>query len=240
MTNYHGGKQKIGKELSTLIYDISTQFCFEPKGYCEPFCGMLGVFQYIPKLFGDNIDYIASDINGSVIEMWKKAKNGWIPPINCDKDIFNNLKKSTSSSEEKGFIGHACSFRNIYFGSYASHTRAVEKVKESSKNVVNIANNLKNVNFLHGDYTEYKHLKNYIIYCDPPYEISEKRYYTEDLKINKFDALKFWDFCRYVGENNIVIVSEYSAPNDIQLVKNIGRDNIYIIYPKYLKANLEF
>jgi len=50
MTAYHGGKQKIGKILANVIYDVSTEIeqdkKFVIKGYCEPFSGMLGVSTY--------------------------------------------------------------------------------------------------------------------------------------------------------------------------------------------------
>ena len=45
---YNGGKQRIGKRLSSIIaeesLDIEDEYDFTIKGYCEPFCGMLGVF----------------------------------------------------------------------------------------------------------------------------------------------------------------------------------------------------
>ena len=55
MTTYHGGKQRIGKTLAQIFVEesigIEGEYDFKIKGYCEPFCGMLGVYQYIPKLF---------------------------------------------------------------------------------------------------------------------------------------------------------------------------------------------
>ena len=65
MTSYHGGKQRIGKQLAEIIVDESIGVVegdeFDIKGYCEPFCGMLGVYRYIPGLFEeegfDELDY---------------------------------------------------------------------------------------------------------------------------------------------------------------------------------------
>jgi hypothetical protein len=55
MTAFHGGKQRIGRQLSEVIYkesiDISERESFDINGYCEPFCGMLGVYQHLPDLF---------------------------------------------------------------------------------------------------------------------------------------------------------------------------------------------
>ena len=84
MTRYHGGKQRIGKEIANTIFDISTDIEdeteFTIRGYCEPFCGMLGVYQHIPELFDDDdfppLKYKAGDMNESVIKMWKAVQEG--------------------------------------------------------------------------------------------------------------------------------------------------------------------
>lgn len=53
----------------------------ENNGYLEPFCGILGVYQHIPRLFQDHpsLKYRAGDINESVIKIWKK----WLKTIWC-------------------------------------------------------------------------------------------------------------------------------------------------------------
>ena len=55
MTYYPGGKKRIGDEISKIIYETSVYTSSKTnlsiKGYCEPFCGMLGVYQYIPRIF---------------------------------------------------------------------------------------------------------------------------------------------------------------------------------------------
>ncbi len=61
MTVYHGGKQRIGKQLAKVIVqeslDIADDEGWSIKGYCEPFCGMLGVYQHIPELYNEKLDY---------------------------------------------------------------------------------------------------------------------------------------------------------------------------------------
>jgi len=100
MASYHGGKKRIGKELANIIVDetmdIIEEDDFEIKGYCEPFCGMLGVYQHIPELFeeeGLKLKYKAGDTNKSVIMMWNKAKKGWKPPVKLvTKTKFMKMK----------------------------------------------------------------------------------------------------------------------------------------------------
>ena len=95
MTSYHGGKQRIGKKLANIIVEESVVIAenegLKIKGYCEPFCGMLGVYQHIPNLYDnelnlrskeglENLNYVAGDTNNSVVMMWKAAQKGWKPP----------------------------------------------------------------------------------------------------------------------------------------------------------------
>jgi hypothetical protein len=106
MTSYHGGKQRLGKQLAEIIVDTSLDIAeeedFDIVGYCEPFCGMLGVYRHIPEFFEeesyDNLTYLAGDGNGSVIKMWKAAQNGWKPPTICSEKTYNKLKNSPDSA----------------------------------------------------------------------------------------------------------------------------------------------
>jgi len=210
MTLYHGGKKRIGKEIADSIYTIV--HCIEEdsgikfKGYCEPFCGMLGVYQHIPELFEDQkpkMKFKAGDINESVVKMWKKAQKGWKPPTKCTKKHYIELKNKGTSSAEKGFIGHVCSYRGIYYSIYFDKAN----VNYASKNVSEISQRVSNVDFIHGAYTQFGHLKGYIIYCDPPY-FSGSRYYDEHKKRLSFDYDAFYDWVEKMSENNLIFISE--------------------------------
>lgn len=219
MTLYHGGKQKIGKELAEIIYnksmDISEEENFEIKGYCEPFCGMLGVYRHIPDLFGSKIKYKAGDTNKSVIMMWMEAQKGWIPPTRFNETKYNKLKKSKDiPSAINGFIGYQLGFCGQYFNGYSpNYGLNINSLKKTSEKIVNIATvELDRVKFSYGDYGQFSRLKGYIIYCDPPYNNTKQKY--ED----KFDSDKFWVWCKYMSINNIIFVSEYTAPKGIKKI----------------------
>ena len=220
MTSYHGGKQRIGKKIAEIIYDESTAIeeeeDFKIRGYCEPFCGMLGVYQHIPELFKDHkpkLKYKAGDQNKSLILMWKALQKGWKPPDICNKTEFTKLRNTSNPSAKKGFIGHQCSFGGKYFQGYAPR-----KANNVSNKVQDIAHDLYNVSFSNGLYTQFSNLKNYIIYCDPPY-YKYNKYYDEHNRQLKFDHDVFWEWCRKMAENNIVFVSEYKAPKDFDYIK---------------------
>ena len=113
MTSYHGGKQRIGAQIAQIIHDtvsrVEVQTGIKFKGYVEPFCGMLGVYQHILKLFREHkpkLKYRARDINESVIQMWNAVKEGWEPPTRCSRKRFYELKGNGKSSPEKGFLVH--------------------------------------------------------------------------------------------------------------------------------------
>jgi site-specific DNA-adenine methylase len=215
MTSYHGGKQRIGKEIAQVIHDtvskIESQMGIAFKGYVEPFCGMLGVYQHIPDLFKYHIPYLkyqAGDINESVIKMWKALQEGWTPPTKCSEKRFYQLKGNGKSSAEKGFVGHACSFRGVYFGSFSDEITS-QRLKYSKEKVLAISEQFKKnkVHFTSEDYSYWNGLKGYIMYCDPPY-ITQSIYPDEYHKFRKFEHLRFYEWVEKMAKNNLVFVSE--------------------------------
>lgn len=229
MTSFHGGKQRIGKELAEVINTISKDSNMPIKGYCEPFCGMLGVYQHIPKLYiNKSINYIANDINKSTVMMWEDAQQGWEPPTTTTEEEYQILKISEDCGI-KGYIGHQYSFGGQFFNGYAPKYGKNINSTRASKNVVRIAKELKNVEFYNESYECFSDLKGYVIYCDPPYEKSLCRFYANNNETKlKFDSNAFYDWCREMSKDNIVIISSYTAPDDFDCiwtkdVKLVGR-----------------
>jgi DNA adenine methylase len=228
MTAYHGGKQRIGRDIANVIYDVSTMIeresGFKIKGYCEPFCGMLGVYKHIPELFSSHkpkLNYKAGDINESVIEMWKEAQKGWIPQSSCSEIQYNSLKNYSGNNVNKmalrGYIGHQYSFGGKFFDCYAPKYGKTSDSTKASDNVVSIARNIKDVTFKNCSYSIFSRLKGYIIYCDPPYESSNSVYFSKDKRMS-FNNNSFWDWCRHMSRYNILFISGYTAPKDFTCV----------------------
>jgi DNA adenine methylase len=216
MARYHGGKQLNGRRLATYMLEFLSEGATYD-GYCEPFCGMLGVYRHMyPALDSDANQkfFLAGDINASVIEMWKKAQTGWTPPATCSESDFMKMKYDGQVSAEKGFLGHQLSFGGVYFASYIGryggqiyHASAANKVQE-------LATAMPKIKFETCPYEDYSHLKNFIIYCDPPYKGTTQRYQNEQRQGLSFDHEQFWDWVRRMSTDNIVFVSEYASPND--------------------------
>jgi len=221
MTAYHGGKQRLGKKLAEIIVNISLDIAeeedFNIKGYCEPFCGMLGVYRYIPEMFeGEdlyNLRYVAGDTNESVIKMWKSAKKGWKPPTKTTEKEYTKLKNSKNSSALKGYIGHQYSYGGSWFNGYApKYGKTIDSSKASEK-IQHISKCLNDVKFTYGDYQQFTRLKGFIIYCDPPYVNTNDKYISNNFEINEF-----WNWCNYMSQTNIIFVSSYQAPKGIQTI----------------------
>jgi site-specific DNA-adenine methylase len=144
------------------------------------------------------------------------------------------MKDDGKSSAHKGFVGHFYGFSAQYFQPFKK--RSVKTLQNTINNVSKISKQVKNVSFSSGSYTQYSKLKNFIIYCDPPYQV-QAHYYDEKRKHLSFDHDKFWDWCIYMAEDNIVFVSEYKAPVNFEKIYSIKArtagsdrtDNLYLV-----------
>lgn len=225
MTYYHGGKKKIGKDIALIISDIYRILNDDipVEGYCEPFMGMAGVYCHIPALLGPHITYLAGDTNRELVQMWKATQKGWKPPKTCSKKEYERVKRSRSSPT-RTFIGYARDFRGHLFRGF-SHTA---NVAHQSASVISCSNALKSVEIFNTDYESFSDIKNFIIYCDPPY--AETEGYLE-----KFDSDAFWEWCIKMAKRNTVLVSEYSSPSqfddNLHLIYEKGREKLWIVSP---------
>jgi site-specific DNA-adenine methylase len=226
MTAYHGGKCRTGRKLSKEIYDISQRLSSKKgikiNGYCEPFCGMLGVYRHMPSLFDEEypkMKYRAGDTHNSLLRMWNRVQKGWKPPTHITSSQYTALKKKRPSAL-KGYAGFGYSYGGLYFRGYSEKYGRKKNGEKYSKSIQKIGKDLKDVKFTRGTYTQFSNLKGYVIYCDPPYKNAVQNYYDEKLKkIETFDSDHFWKWCEKMSKNNIVIVSEYNAPNTFTKIK---------------------
>ena len=78
------------------------------------------------------------------------------------------------------------------------------------------------IDFVFSDYKNIAIPKNSIIYCDPPYQLKNKRYKEH------FNSDVFFYWCREkTKEGHKVFVSEYNAPKDFKCIweKEISKTN---------------
>ena len=214
MTTYQGGKKRLGEKISIIIRQIEEKITGGKQlPYFEPFVGMGGVLRHFSK---DIIrDVYACDINPDLIMMWKAIQKGWKPPMKCSRDYYNKLKKSKKHSAERGYLGVVASWSGIFFSSYRlDYNPQKDFLGEGYRGIMNIKPDIMNVNFLDSrNYYDFEP-KGMLIYCDPPYLNNKFHvgYFTG------FDHDKFWQVMRNWSKNNIVVVSESTAPDDFRQI----------------------
>lgn len=233
MTYYTGGKKRIGSDIANKIVDLTfTDKKINIKGYCEPFCGMMGVYNHIPELIQDitdkKIKYKAGDRNPYIIKLWNALKEGWKPPSKCSRKEYYGYKDKNSDSVKSIFIGYACSFLGIFRNTYME-SRNIPIQRDECMRIGKILND-NNVELTCGEYTIYSNLKGYIIYCDPPYKGTQNTYLIGSKFNNTFDYDKFITWCNNMSVNNIVFISEYTKPcKNSKMVYSNGKEKLYLI-----------
>ena len=195
---YLGGKSKIRKQVATFLEAMR-----QPKQeYLEPFVGGGWVLQEMT-----GVRY-ASDGNIALIAMYKALQLGWEPPVFVSEEDYNNIKMINDvENPMTAFCGVGCSFGGKWFGGYARY-KTRNYAAESRRNILKQLPLIKDVIFSSCDYRQHSP-ENMLVYCDPPYEST-----TSYGAFDGFDHSAFWETMRQWSENNTVVISEYSAPDD--------------------------
>ena len=222
---YLGGKQRLGKHLSPFLHEIWDNN-EKLVGYMEPFCGSLGVLRNMTDLETKKI--VANDYHADLIEMWNEVKDGTFEfPTSISEEEYLDAKQMESPSAYKAFVGFGMSFGGRYFGAYSQkylNGKKEDFCKEMVNSLTRTAPLIQNVKFMNKDYRKLKP-KNMLVYCDPPYAQTKFpiKYRREVKKYDTFDNEEFWDVVRDWSKNNVVVVSETTAPEDFVEVWNQER-----------------
>lgn len=214
-----GSKSRIKKYIIPIIesyIDENTEW------YIEPFVGGANVI--------DKIDFdkkIGCDKHKELIAFLNAVNNNVEIPEKISKEHYLEVKQSFKNKDNKyddyyyGLIGFLGAFRGLFFDSpacedYNSEGRIRNNYIESRKNILKQRDNLKNIKFKCIDFLDIPtNLKNCVIYCDPPYRNTSQKGYAD---INIFPYDEFYDWCRKLSKNNVVLVSEYNMPDDFECI----------------------
>ena len=140
-------------------------------------------------------------------------------PTTITEEEYNKVRLNKDKYEKwyVGFVGFCATFGAKYFGGYARGFKE-DKITprdipaESIRNIEKQRKNLQNIKFKCCSYDEInKNIKDFVIYCDPPYKGTLK--YTTD-----FDYDKFYKWCKEMSKNNIVLISEYWMPEEFECI----------------------
>ena len=209
---YYGSKRRLANFILPIILKDRVD---DSQYYVEPFCGGCNL---IDKVSGNRI---ANDVNRPLIGLLRAVSEGWTPPEYITKEMYNGVWDLYRSGRDldnplMGWVAFCCSFCGRFWGCYAGDKNDTPTKKryqeDAKKNLARQAPNLKGIGFNSLPYNELIIPSNSIIYCDPPYQGTD-RYKTS------LDYGKFWQWCRdKTKEGHKVFISEYQAPDDFECV----------------------
>ena len=210
---YVGSKNRLSKELVPIIQSYITA---DTKGYLEPFVGGANI---IDKIECNN--KIGVDVHEELIELLKYAQQNELPETISEEE-YNEVKNNKEDYPKwyVGLVGFCGSFGAKYFGGFARRynkdgslfdvpRQAINSLRKQSK-----LDGFKSVKFLHMDFRNLPKdkIKGYVIYCDPPYRDTTK-YQRE-----QFPYEGFYQWCKDMSKDNVVLVSEYNMPEDFECI----------------------
>ena len=211
--NYMGGKHRQGPKIAEFV----TRALKPGMSYYEPFCGAMGVaYRVIPAAAkaGLEIPIIGlSDVNESVITMWRRALGGWVPPDVVSEETYRAVKSVRDPSDPMtAYCGFGMSFGSKWFGGYARNGSGRRFAINASRSTLLKASVLLKA----CDYREVKP-SNAVIYLDPPYAGRTKAHGVD------FDHGPFWEYASDpVGLGNAVLVTEFTAPEGWAAIHSFG------------------
>lgn len=213
---YQGSKNRLAKYIIPILQKYIDDNNISV--FIDCFCGGANVVDKVKCKYR-----IASDYNENLITLLKYVQsdnNLTIAPNECTFEHYSEVRSNKNTGkytqEYVALIGYCASYGGRYFdGGYGRDARGSRSIyTERVTNLKEQAPNLKDIKFYVKDYKDYLKLniKNALIYCDPPYK-NTKQYSKQDINYEEF-----YDFCRTMSKNNIVVISEYQMPDDFTCI----------------------
>lgn len=203
---YLGGKCRIAKPISELILQKKENI----KTFVSLFCGGCAIETKLAPHF-ENV--ICNDLHSYLIAMYQALQNGYDLPENISEEQYRYIREHKDEDKAlAGFVGFACSFGGMWFGSYARDKRGDNYAKRGRNAIMRDFENLKTTKFTCTDYRSVDIPDGSIVYADPPYA-GVTGYST-----GRFDSAEFWEYMRKISEKNTVFISELQAPDDFVCV----------------------
>lgn len=202
-----GSKARLSKDLAPIINSMIKELKINT--YIEPFVGGANMIDKIECNHRIGIDY-----NKYLIAMWKSLQSGWLPPQHISKEKYEAIRNNKDGYNDDlvAIAGFCATYNAKWFGGYAGivHTKAGtirNYYDESVRNIQKQLPKVQDVEFKHMCYTDLKDIKNALIYCDPPYQNTTGYQ-------NVIDYVQYWNWVREISKDNVVLCSEYNAPDD--------------------------
>lgn len=225
-----GSKARIAKEIIPIIQSYIDKNNIDT--YIEPFVGGANVIDKIKCK-----RKIGTDKNRYLIGLLTWVSNGGYIEETLNKEYYDKVRTSYNCQDGKyedyeyGRVGFLGSYNGRFFdGGYAKAgheklknggERYRDYYRESRDNL--LSQDISGIEFKVRDYKEWDEELSkggFVIYCDPPYANT-----TEYKSAKDFDWKDFWELMRKWSKNNIVLVSEQTAPEDFECIweKSVSR-----------------
>ena len=202
MIKYMGGKFRHSKAIAELLESLRNP----GQMYFEPFVGGAWV---IGKMSGVRV---GSDTNEALINYYKAVQSGYMPPDSMSEEEYKDIKHKIDVNDPiTVFAMLACSFGGKWAGGYARGN--CDYCKTGKRASLKYRSGIEGVLFLTSDY-RVNDPQGWLIYYDPPYANT-----TAYKGQPKFNHDEFWDIMREWSKRNTVIISEYTAPDDFECIK---------------------
>ena len=210
---YMGSKSRIAKYIVPILQEIIDLQNIQT--YVEPFCGGCNVIDKISC----NLK-IACDKSHYLIELLKNQDKVKTLPDFITREHYSKVRDSYNNQTNVypdwmvGAIGFLASYNGRFFdGGYGaeitrkSTNKTYNAYLEAKNNL--LEQDLSGIEFICSDYKELPSFDGALIYCDPPY------FGTKQYGVSRgFNHTEFWEWVRSQSNNNVVVVSEETAPND--------------------------
>lgn len=205
---YLGGKSKIRRQLAAFLEALRKP----GQLYVEPFIGGGWVLQEMPN------PRQAGDGNAALVALYQAIQNGWEPPDFVSEETWREYRSASVSADPmQAFARFGCGFGGDWNGGYARSEGKTCYAATSKRSLLKQKPMLEGVAFHHRLFHEWAPVDS-LVYCDPPYAGT-----TAYGAFDGFDHGLFWETCRrWVRAGNVVVVSEYAAPEDFVCVQEFG------------------
>lgn len=207
---YLGGKAKVAPRLCAAINAVIRET--KPLAYVEPFVGagnvMAGILAH---------NRVAYDAHPDLILLWQALQQGWAPPTHVTREEYEALRNAEPSAL-RAFVGFGLSYGGKWFGGYLrdNPARGEYHAQAARNGLLRRIRVMQDVSFAQADYRAISCV-GAVIYCDPPYAGT-----TAFKGLPVFDHAEFWDWCRKMARQNVVLVSERAAPPDCELIASLA------------------
>lgn len=224
---YMGSKSRIAKHIVPII-----QSFIDKSGATEYYEGFVGGANIIDKIKCEN--RVGCDANKYLIALLNHVKYEGLLADEVSKEEYDKVRDFYNGKGEEKFsdwyvgnVGFLASYNGRFFdGGYAKpgfeKTKNGERYRnyyqECKRNLEEQAKNLKDITFFVADINDWDwdgldNFQDAVFYFDPPYRNTKQYGVSKD-----FPYGKFYDICRKLSKNNIVIVSEESMPGDFTVI----------------------